>query len=125
MRHRMLVTRTAVATIASLGVIAAGSVSAAQGAGMLAVSTCGAFVFQSAAASGLNTLEYCPAGTNVPPGMSIMTGGNKVKAGTRASWQANAPAGIAITGASIAANQMYSIHINDGTGWPRVVYGSR
>ena len=117
MRLRMLVTRTAVATIASLGVIAAVSVSAAQGAGMLVVSTCGAFVFQSTAASGLNTLEYCPAGTNVPPGMSIMTGGNKVKAGTRASWQANAPAGIAITSASIALNQMYSIHINDGTGW--------
>jgi hypothetical protein len=117
MRLRILGTRTALATVAALGAIATVSVSAAQGAGMLVVSTCGAFVFQSAAASGLNTLEYCPAGTNAPPGMSIMTGGNKVKAGTRASWQANAPGGIAITGASIALNQMYSIHINDGTGW--------
>jgi hypothetical protein len=117
MRLRLLLTRTAVATLASLGVIAAVTVSAAQGAGTLVVSTCGASVFQHAAVFGLNTLEYCPPGTNIPPGMSIMTGGNKVNAGTHATWQANAPAGIAITGASIAANQMYSIHINDSTGW--------
>jgi hypothetical protein len=113
----MLLTRTAVATLASLGVIAAVTASAAQGAGTLVVSTCGASVFQHAAVFGLNTLEYCPPGTNAPPGMSITTGANKVSAGTHATWQANAPAGIAITGASIAANQMYSIHINDGTGW--------
>lgn len=117
MRLRMLLVRTAVATVVSLSVSAAASVSAAQGAGTLVVPTCGAFVFGHAAAFGLNTLEYCPPGTNAPPGMSIMTGSNKVKAGTRAYWQANAPAGIAITGASIATNQMYSIHINDRTGW--------
>ena len=117
MRLRVLVIRTVIATVVSLGAIATVSASAAQGTGTLIVSTCGASVFQHAAVLGLNTLEYCPAGTNAPPGMSIMTGGNKVAAGTHATWQARAPAGFAITGASIAVNQMYSIHINDGTGW--------
>jgi len=124
MRLRALLTRTAIATVASLGAIATVSASAALGAGTLIVSTCGASVFQHAAAFGLNTLEYCPAGTNAPPGMSIMTGTNKVSAGTRATWQANAPYGIAITGASIATNQMYSVHINDGTGWGGGFYWS-
>jgi hypothetical protein len=117
MRLRELAIRVAVATAASLGVNTAVSVPAAQGAGAIVVSTCGAFVFGHAAVFGLNTLEYCPPGTNIPPGMSIMTGGNTVKAGTRANWQATAPAGLMITGASIATNQMYSIHVNDGTGW--------
>jgi len=124
MRLRVLLTRTAIAAVASLSAIATVSASAAQGAGTLIVSTCGASVFQHAAVFGLNTLEYCPSGTNAPPGMSIMTGGNKVSAGTRATWQANAPSGIAITGASVATNQMYSIHINDGTGWGGGFYWS-
>jgi len=117
MRIRVVATWATVATIILVGIFVSVPVSAARAAGTLVVSTCGAFVFGHAAVVGLNTLEYCPAGTNAPPGMSIMTGGNKVAAGTHATWQADAPAGIAITGASIAVNQMYSIHINDGTGW--------
>lgn len=117
MSARMLMIRTAVATVASLGAIITVATAVAHGAGSLVVSTCGASVFNHTAAFGLNTLEYCPPGTNIPAGMSIMTGPNTIKAGTRANWAANAPAGMAITGASIAANQMYSIHLNDGTGW--------
>ncbi|MHB8695206.1 MAG: hypothetical protein ACYDHH_28580 [Solirubrobacteraceae bacterium] len=117
MRTRVLATRATIATIILVGAFVSVPVSAARAAGTLVVSTCGASVFGHAAVFGLNTLEYCPPGTNAPPGMSIMTGGNKVAAGTHATWQADAPAGLAITGASIAVNQMYSIHINDGTGW--------
>ena len=117
MRVRAVATWATVATIILVGAFVSVPVSAARAAGTLVVSTCGASVFGHAAVFGLSTLEYCPPGTNAPPGMSIMTGGNKVGAGTHATWQADAPAGIAITGASIAANQMYSVHVNDGTGW--------
>ncbi len=117
MRVRVFATWATVATMILVGAFVSVPVSAARAAGTLVVSTCGAFVFGHAAVVGLGTLEYCPPGTNAPPGMSIMTGGNKVGAGTHATWQADAPAGIAITGASIAGNQMYSVHINDGTGW--------
>jgi hypothetical protein len=109
--HRMLV---AVGVTASAGLLWA---AAAQAAGTLVVSTCGSSIFTPAAASGLSTLEYCPPGTNTPPGISLMTGTRKVAAGTHATWQANAPAGLAITGATIADHQMYSIHLNDGQGW--------
>jgi len=117
MRLRVRKTRLVVAAAVVTFVTGAGFAPVAQGAGSLVVSTCGAFVFGHAAQPGLNTLMYCPPGTNAPPGMSVMTGSSKVRAGTRASWQANAPAGISITGALIAPNQMYSIHVNDGTGW--------
>ena len=116
MKLRQLVTRAAASMIAVLGATTV-AVPAARAEGTLTVSTCGAFIFQSSANPGLSTLDYCPAGTNAPAGMSVMTGAAKVAAGTQATWQADAPAGFAITGASIPANQMYSIHINDGTGW--------
>jgi hypothetical protein len=117
MTLRVLAIRTAVATVASFGAIVTISVTAAEGAGTLVVTTCGASVFRPAADSGVNTLEHCPPGTNIPPGMSIITGADKVKAGTNSAWRANAPSGLAITGAWIVGNQMYSIHVNDGTGW--------
>ena len=49
--------------------------------------------------------------------MSILTGPNTVPAGQRATWEADAPAGLSITGASIAPSQMYSVHVDDGQGW--------
>ncbi len=117
MRLRARQIRTVTAAIVVTFALGAGFASVAQGAGSLVVSTCGAFMFGHAAQPGVNTLMYCPPGTNAPPGMSVLTGSRKVKAGTQASWQANAPAGISITGALIAPNQMYSVHVNDGTGW--------
>jgi hypothetical protein len=96
---------------------AIGFPAAASAAGGLTVTTCGANVFVHHAVFGINTGIYCPPGTNVPPGMTIMPGPNTVSAGTRASWQADAPPGLMITGASIVPYQMYSIHINDGQGW--------
>jgi hypothetical protein len=101
------------ATVAVIGCSAA----TALGAGSLTVTTCGANVFSHHAVFGINTSIYCPPGTNIPPGMTIAPGPNTVSAGTRASWEADAPGGLTITGASIAPNQMYSIHINDGQSW--------
>ena len=117
MRLRVLQIQTAAAALIATGALAAIAPPMAEGAGSLVVVTCGASVFSHSAAFGLGTVLNCPPGTSIPPGMSIMTGPNKVPAGTHATWQANAPAGISITGASIGANQMYSVHINDGTGW--------
>ena len=118
-RLRHLSTR-AIRLAAAAVVIAAGGVAAAGrawAAGSLTVTTCGADVFGHHAAFGINTLMYCPPGTNTPPGISILTGPNTVPAGERAAWEADAPAGLVITGASIAPYQMYSIHIDDGQGW--------
>lgn len=90
---------------------------AAYGAGSLTVSTCGAGIFNHAAVFGINTSIYCPPGSNIPPGMTIMTGQNVVSQGTHANWQANTPSGFLITGAAIAPGQMYSFKINDGNSW--------
>jgi hypothetical protein len=90
---------------------------AALGAGSLTVSTCGAGVFGHAAAFGINTMMNCPPVANPPAGVSILTGPNKVPAGRRATWLANAPAGLSIVGVSIPPNDMYSNGVNDGKGW--------
>jgi len=90
---------------------------AARASGGETVTTCGAGVFNHAAVFGINTSIDCPPGNNIPPGMTIQTGPNQVTAGTKATWQANAPAGLTITGASIQPNQLYSININDGRSW--------
>jgi hypothetical protein len=85
--------------------------------GALTVETCGTGVFNHAAVFGINTSIYCPPGTNIPPGMTILTGPNTVSRGQHATWQTNAPSGLVITGASIAPLQLYSIGVNDGQGW--------
>jgi hypothetical protein len=102
--------------VVALATIVAGS-TPALAAGSLTVTTCGANVFSHHAVFGINTLMYCPPGTNEPPGISILTGPNTVPAGQRGSWEADAPAGLLITGASIAPYEMYSIHVDDGQGW--------
>ena len=114
MRSRAV--RTLIVWLASAAVVGVFAPSA-LGAGSLTVTTCGANVFRHAAVFGINTMFFCPPGTNQPPGMSISPGPNTVPAGQRASWEADAPTGLAITGASIAPYQMYSLHINDGRGW--------
>src|SRR5579864_3970421 len=114
MRSRAVQVLAVCLATAAVGGASAGT---ALGAGNLTVTTCGANVFSHHAVFGINTSIYCPPGTNIPPGMTIAPGPNTVSAGTRASWEADAPAGLTITGASIAPNQMYSIHINDGQSW--------
>jgi hypothetical protein len=93
------------------------SAGTALAAGSLTVTTCGANVFGHHAVFGINTVIWCPPGTHVPPGMTIEPGPNTVSAGTRASWEADAPPGLMITGAAIGPDDVYSWHINDGQSW--------
>lgn len=67
--------------------------------------------------TGIRTTFFCPPGTNIPPGMSLDAGPKDVSQGERASFQADAPAGLSITGASIDTNQIYSIGVNAGGPW--------
>lgn len=91
--------------------------SVARAAGSVTVTTCGAGVFTRRVVAGFTTTFFCPAGTHQPPGMTIAPGHKQVSRGRRAAWQADAPTGFVITGASVASHQMYSIHINDGQSW--------
>ena len=91
--------------------------SAALSAGTLTVSTCGAGIFGHAAVFGINTSMNCPAGTAIPPGMTILSGQNIVSQGQHATWEASSPAGLLIIGAYIGPRQMYSFNINDGNSW--------
>jgi hypothetical protein len=107
---------TTAAIIIGALVVAGGTFAApALGAGSLTVTTCGAFVFSPSAVPGISTSINC--GTGAPLGMTIATSSNSVKQGQSGRWQATAPSGLSIVGASIPANQMYSIHLNDGKGW--------
>src|SRR5450755_1157083 len=108
---------TAAIIIGALGVVGGTLAAPALGAGSMTVTTCGAFVFNHSAAPGITTSINCPPGTTLPPGMSIEGFQNNVKKGPAGNWQATAPAGLSIVGASIPANDMYSIHLNDGKGW--------
>jgi len=72
-------------------------------------------VFVHAAVFGINTPSTCPGDLYGTDGLAIETSGNTVAVGQRATWQANAPAGLMIVGAQIPAGQMQSDGINDGT----------
>jgi hypothetical protein len=71
-------------------------------------------VFAHAAVFGINTPSLCPGDAGYDQGMSILTAGNTVANGQRADWQANAPSGLVIVGASIPLGEMSSYGINDG-----------
>ena len=72
------------------------------------------YVFRHAAVFGINTPYSCPGDAAYGGGMAIATAGNTVANGQRASWQANAPAGLVIVGASIPAGQLSSNGVDDG-----------
>ena len=104
-------------SLAAVAMTIAALPATALGAGSLTVSTCGAGIFGHAAAFGINTTMNCPPVANPPTGVTILTGPNQVPAGRRATWQADAPAGLSIVGVSIPPNDMYSNGVNDGRGW--------
>jgi hypothetical protein len=81
-------------------------------------------VFQHAATFGINTVGTCPNPPLTQGGMGITTAGNRVAAGQRADWQANAPAGLAIIGASVPGS-MVSTGINDGSQYGGGFYWAR
>ncbi len=114
---RRLVCATAVTLVAAIAAVGMTPAAASASAGSLVVLTCGAGVFGEASSFGVDTSIYCPPGTSVPPGMTILTGPNTVPSGQRAQWEADAPAGLVITGAAVGTGQIYSIGLNDGPGW--------
>jgi hypothetical protein len=71
-------------------------------------------VFQHAAVFGIGTFGSCPNPPYSGGGMGIGAAGNRVAAGQRASWQAIAPAGLAITGAAVPQGSLLSAGVNDG-----------
>ena len=74
----------------------------------------GNHVFAHAAVFGINTPSTCPGDPYGVNGLEIETAGNTVAVGQRADWQATAPDGLMIVGASIPQGQMESNGVNDG-----------
>lgn len=72
------------------------------------------YVFGHSAVFGINTSSSCPGNPAYGGGLRIATAGNTVAVGQRADWQATAPSGLAIVGASIGGGGMASSGINDG-----------
>ena len=74
----------------------------------------GNHVFAHSAVFGVNTPSTCPGDPYGVDGLEVETAGNTVAVGKRADWQANAPDGLMIVGASIPQGQMSSNGVNDG-----------
>ena len=72
-------------------------------------------VFNHAAVFGINTGQSCPTASLGGGGMEIWSAGNHVAAGQRSSWQAAAPGGLEIVGASIPNPGLLSAGVNDGS----------
>ena len=68
----------------------------------------------AASAPGIASGQICPSPAVGGGGMEIWTVGKTVNAGERTAWQANAPAGLMIVGASIPAPSFVSTGVNDG-----------
>jgi hypothetical protein len=77
-------------------------------------------VFQHAATVGISTTQLdCPG----PFGLAILSNkGNTETKGTRADWEADAPAGLEIVGASVPGADLISDGLNDGGPWGGGVY---
>ena len=81
------------------------------------VTVCGPYgnnVFQHSAVFGINTIGRCPNPPYSGGGLAITTAGNHVARGQNAHWQATAPAGLAIVGASVPQGSLVSAGVNDG-----------
>ena len=71
-------------------------------------------VFNPGAVSGISTGQSCPTASLGGGGMEIWSAGGHVGQGHRAAWQATAPAGLEIVGASIPNPGLLSVGVNDG-----------
>ena len=84
------------------------------------VTVCGPYanhVFQHAAVFGISAAGTCPNPPDSGGGMEVWSNGNDIPAGTRAYWQATAPSGLAIVGASVPGGSLHSNGVNDGEGY--------
>ena len=121
-RARNLTIARLVSTFGATVVLLALAPSLARAAGSEAISTCGAGVFHAYTQSGIAAPYNCPYNPTGPggtpvQGMTLVNQHVNVPAGHLGHWQVNAPSGFLITGASVARNEMYSIHLNDGHHW--------
>jgi hypothetical protein len=67
-------------------------------------------IFSAFSAYGIRAVNSCPFGP-----LSLHASGGPYNAGDGAIWQANAPAGLEIVGASIPMNALVSDYVNDGS----------
>jgi hypothetical protein len=113
-------TAAASLTTALIAIFAVGLYAPQPAAANETVRACSPFgnsVFQHAAVFGINTGQICPSPAVGGGGIQIWTAGNTVAAGQRATWQANAPAGLMIVGASVPNQSLLSTGVNDGEGY--------
>jgi len=81
------------------------------------LTACGPYannVFQHAAVFGINTGGSCPNPPYSGGGLGISSAGSHVAQGQNAHWQATAPSGLAIVGASVPNGSLVSAGVNDG-----------
>ena len=100
--RRLILTQAA--TIAAVVVFAATLVCSPTARANESVTACGPYanhVFQHAAVFGISAAGTCPNPPDSGGGMEVLSNGNDIPAGTRAYWQATAPSGLAIVGASV------------------------
>ena len=108
------------ATTAALSVFAGGVVFSSIARANESVITCGPYanhVFQHAAAFGISTGGTCPNPPYSGGGLEVWSNGNDIPAGSRADWQATAPSGLAIVGASVPNGSLVSTGVDDGEGY--------
>ena len=112
--------RTLVTCIALALVAVSGGFSCAAARADETVDVCGLYpndVFQHQATFGISAKGGCPSGQYGNTGLGVYANGNRVPRGTRGNWQANAPGGLAIVGATIPQNDLFSAGLNDGQQW--------
>ena len=114
---RDVLTRTLRLIATVITVAAAALVQAASASADEVVTACGPYannVFNHAAVFGINTGQSCPTASLGGGGMEIWSAGNSVAKGQSAKWQATAPPGLVIVGASIPSPGLLSAGVNDG-----------
>ena len=115
---RRVIRRAATALVGLTGSLVIALAAAAVAPADELVTACGPYannIFQHAAVFGINTIGSCPSPAYGGGGLAVTTAGNTVAAGQRAHWQATAPSGLTIVGASIPQPSLVSAGVNDGT----------
>ena len=118
MTIRTLITRRLWRSITSIAIGSAALVLVGIANADEFVTACGPYannVFRHAAVFGINTVGTCPNPPYSGGGMGITDAGNHVASGQRAVWQATAPSGLVIVGASIPNGSLVSAGVNDGS----------
>src|SRR5437588_4564415 len=95
----------AVAFLTAVGIALLNAAAARANETVWSCGTFGNSVFRAHAVSGIDAPASCPGNPYDHGGLAIVTAGNTVGAGQRAYWDADAPPGLVIVGASIPSGQ--------------------